>query len=214
MVANSRFSFWKKDIKSNMKGIIFSLVLLALSLGVFRVAGDFVSDHPWSDVPDMILNSFGPYDLTIIFIYLFVAVVGVYVFYPLIYHPKEMPYIFTVLSIFIFVRSLFILFTHIGLPSDAIIIDAHWPLSFLTFSNDLFFSGHAGLPFLGYLIFRKKHKGVAYFMMASSIILAITVLLMHVHYSIDVFAAYFITYGIYKIGNKCFKVEENLKEKI
>ena len=39
-------------------------------------------------------------------------------------------------------------------------------------------------------------------MLASSIILGITVLLMHVHYSIDVFSAYFIVYGIYVLGNK------------
>jgi hypothetical protein len=38
-----------------------------------------------------------------------------------------------------------------------------------------------------------------------SIILASTVLLMHVHYSIDVAAAYFITYGVYVLGNKMFK---------
>jgi hypothetical protein len=37
-------------------------------------------------------------------------------------------------------------------------------------------------------------------MLVSSIILAITVLLMHVHYSIDVLSAYFITYGVYKLS--------------
>jgi len=33
-------------------------------------------------------------------------------------------------------------------------------------------------------------------------VMAATVLLMHVHYSIDVFSAFFITYGIYKIGQR------------
>jgi len=73
---------------------------------------------------------------------------------------------------------------------------------FLTYANDLFFSGHVGLPFLGFLIF--KDKKIRYFMLSASIILAVTVLLMHVHYSIDVAAAYFITYSIYALGKRLF----------
>jgi len=30
------------------------------------------------------------------------------------------------------------------------------------------------------------------------------VLLMHQHYTIDVVSAFFITYGVYKIGNRLF----------
>jgi hypothetical protein len=41
-------------------------------------------------------------------------------------------------------------------------------------------------------------------MLGASIVLAITVLLMHVHYSIDVASAYFITYGVYKVGDQLF----------
>ena len=35
--------------------------------------------------------------------------------------------------------------------------------------------------------------------------MAITVLGMHQHYSIDVFAAFFITYGVYKMGGWVIK---------
>ncbi len=107
------------------------------------------------------------------------------------------------LSLFIFTRSIFIVLTHIKAPVGAILFSSENFIDFIVFSNDLFFSGHAGLPFLGYLIF--KNKKIKYIMLTLSIILAITVLFMHVHYSIDVLSAYFITYGIYKIGNYLFK---------
>jgi len=199
------FYEYQQIIKKNKYKILFSLLFLAAAVVIYGLCGDFVSDHTWSAVQDMILDHFGPYDLSFIFLYLFAIVVAVYILYPLIYHPDEFSYTLSILSIFIITRSLFMLFTHLGAPSDAIIVNASGPLSILTFSNDLFFSGHTGLPFLGYLIFRKKHKGIGYFMLASSIILGITVLLMHVHYSIDVFAAFFITYGIYRFGERFFK---------
>ena len=100
------------------------------------------------------------------------------------------------------------LVTHLGVPADAIKVSAPSFLGMFTFTNDLFFSGHTGLPFLGFLIFRKYSKSVGYFMLASSIILAATVLLMHIHYTIDVFAAFFITYGIYKIGERVFAIND------
>jgi hypothetical protein len=108
------------------------------------------------------------------------------------------------LSLFIIVRSGFMLFTHLGVPYDAVKFTSPGILQLFDFTNDLFFSGHTGLPFLGFLIF-KQHKRIRYFMLISSIILGITVLLMHIHYSIDVFSAFFITFGVYTIGNWFFK---------
>jgi len=113
-----------------------------------------------------------------------------------------LPYIFNMFSIYLFIRSFFVIFTHLAVPHDATLTYFPSFLQLINYSSDLFFSGHAGLPFLAFLVFREHHKGIAYFMFVSSIILGVTVLLMHVHYSIDVLSAYFIVYGIYKIGNK------------
>ncbi len=106
------------------------------------------------------------------------------------------------LSLFVLVRSAFIILTHLKAPADAITVVSPSFFQFLTYTNDLFFSGHAGLPFLGFLVY--KDSKIKCFMIFSSIILALTVLLMHVHYSIDVASAYFITYGIYVIGTPLF----------
>ena len=72
------------------------------------------------------------------------------------------------------------------------------------YKNDLFFSAHTGIPFLAFLLFNKDNKWISYFFLISSFIMALTVLFMHVHYSIDVFAAYFITYSIYKVTDSIF----------
>lgn len=88
-------------------------------------------------------------------------------------------------------------------------VTTHLPASSSTSSNDLFFSGHTGLPFLFALIFW-KYKIPRYVFTVSSGIAGVAVLLSHVHYTIDVLGAYFITYTIYVISKKIFKKEYNM----
>lgn len=204
---DSKFKIWFSEIKKHKKAIVLSLLFFLLAGIAYTAAGDYLLDHAKNTAvsPDAILDSIGPYNLSFIFIWLFLAVNLVYFAYPIIYRTKEIAYTINMFSLFVIVRSAFIMFTHLRPPADAIHAVYPWFLQFLNYSNDLFFSGHTGVPFLGFLIFSRYNKTIAYAMLASSIILGITVLLMHVHYSIDVFSAYFITYGIYVIGNKLFK---------
>ena len=205
MVLKNWFKGLKHSLSTHKYKLLMSLIFLSAAVAIYAISGDFVSDHNWSAVSDVILNNIGPYNLSFIFVWLLVLVVVVFIAYPLIYQTDKLPYAITILSFFLVIRSVFMLFTHLGAPIDAIKVNAPSLLQFLTFTNDLFFSGHTGLPFLGYLIFRKDNKWIKTFMFISSIIMAITVLLMHIHYSIDVLAAFFITYGIYKIGDSWIK---------
>ena len=75
--------------------------------------------------------------------------------------------------------------------------------------NDLFFSGHTGLPFLLALIFWENKK-LRFLFLGFSVLFAVVVLLGHLHYSIDVFAAYFITYTIFHICKFLFKKDWQL----
>ncbi|MBX4196661.1 hypothetical protein KW805_03670 [Candidatus Pacearchaeota archaeon] len=196
------FEEWYSVFKHHRKKIFVSVVFLIFSIVVFYFAGNYVTERQGSVVSqDLILDQIGPYDLSFIFVWLFLAVIVTGALYPLIFKPHELPYTLNMFSFFLVIRSAFISFTHLKVPYDAIPSAFPWYLQALNFTNDLFFSAHTGIPFLGFLIFSKHHKGLSYFMLASSILLGITVLLMHVHYSIDVFSAFFITYGIYKIGN-------------
>lgn len=199
----SKFYNWLDEIRKHKRRIVISLFFLAIALALYGLSGDYVTDHNGPVIsPDLILDHFGPYDLTIIYVWLFIVVMILFFLYPLIFKPNELSYVIAMFSLFVVVRSGFIIFTHLRVPNDAISVIFPGFLQLFNFSNDLFFSGHTGFPFLGFLIFKEHHKVLSYFMLMSSVILGITVLLMHVHYSIDVFSAFFITYGVYKIGNR------------
>ncbi len=201
----SSFDTWFSEIKKYKRKLLISLFFLVLAIIAYIVTGDYVSDRLGSVVsPDLILDFLGPYDLSFLFIWLFLAMIILFFGYPLLFKPRDLPYAISMFSFFVMIRSLFISFTHLRVPYDAIHVTFPGYFQLLNFSNTLFFSGHVGISFLGFLIF-EDIKWLRYFMLTTSIILGITVLLMHVHYSIDVFSAYFITYGIYHIGNRLFK---------
>ncbi|MES2003431.1 MAG: phosphatase PAP2-related protein [Bacteroidota bacterium] len=72
------------------------------------------------------------------------------------------------------------------------------PEVFIT--KDLFYSGHTATQFLIFLCLHKKtDKLIALF---STITVAALVLVQHVHYTIDVLAAFVITYFVYLLGKK------------
>jgi membrane-associated phospholipid phosphatase len=76
----------------------------------------------------------------------------------------------------------------------------------LSSGNDLFFSGHAGYPFLLALIFW-QYKRFRYLFLFCSIGGAVAVIFGHLHYSIDVFSAYFITFGVFEMAKRFFRKE-------
>ena len=197
-----KFNKWKQEFKKQRKKLLISLFFLIIALILYNLAGDYVTDHKGSVVvPDLILDHFGPYNLTIIYVWFFLIVCILFFYYPFFHKIHDLHYVIKMFSLFVVIRAGFILLTHLRVPYDA--IDVGFPSFFnvFNFSNDLFFSGHTGLPFLGFLLY-KNNKKLSYFMLISSLILGVTVLLMHVHYSIDVLSAYFITYSIYKLGDK------------
>jgi membrane-associated phospholipid phosphatase len=82
-------------------------------------------------------------------------------------------------------------------------IDGNELMSTFNVGSDFFFSGHTGLPFLIALIFW-DNRLIRYISLSASILFGVSVLLGHLHYSIDVFAAFFITYSIFAIARRFF----------
>ena len=160
----------------------------------------------YAPVGDLILNWLPTYDLEFIFTWGIWTLVALTILYPTIFKPELWPFVLKTFGILFLVRSCFITLTDIGPPEgffyeNGVTVGTN-PLRELIFRNDLFFSGHVAIPFLSFLLFKdSKFKWV---MLVGAILEAITVLVMHIHYSIDVFSAFFITHGVYAISNKVF----------
>jgi len=197
------FEDWRRELFEYKYLIMLSTVIVAIATFFDYFAGVYVSTANTMYVPDLILDHIGPYDLGFLFVYGYIALIGAIFLYPLFRHIRTLHVVVSQFSLLVMLRSLFIIFTHLQTPADAIRADFPWIFKGLNFENDMFFSGHTAIPYLGFLLFTDKR--VRYFFLAGSICMAISVLGMHLHYSIDVFSAYFITYCSHKIGQVLIK---------
>lgn len=183
--------------------VLIALVLLLASLVVNYYAGIYATEQASNSVTDLILDNIPVYDLDGIFVYgalVFWALVGLL----LIKRPYTLPFTFEAIALFTLIRSVFISLTHLGPAATQITVDAGVLMGKFAFGGDLFFSGHTGLPFLMALVFWKS-KALRYFFIFCSVGFGAVVLMAHLHYSIDVLAAFFITYSIFEIAKLFFR---------
>ena len=193
------FKSWKREFSENKYLILLSLIVIVIAGLVDYYSGLYVSSAKVTAVPDLILDHVRPVNLSFVFVYLYIFTILILFLYPLIFHIRKLNVVLNQFGLLVILRSVFIIFTHLKTPLDAVPISFPWIFKGLSFQNDLFFSGHTAVPFLGFLLFRESK--IRYMFLAISVILGISVLLMHRHYSIDVFSAFFITYCSYKIAN-------------
>ena len=181
-------------------------MLLILSLIINYIAGTYATERASLPVTDIILSNIRTFDVDGIFIY------GSFVFWffttlVLLYHPKKMIFTLKSIALFVIIRSVFVSLTHLGPFPTQVIVENIGFFNKFTFGGDLFFSGHTGLPFLLALIFWDE-KILRYVFITSSVVFGIVVLLGHLHYSIDVLGAFFITYTIFHIARTVFKKDD------
>ncbi len=193
---------WKKELIEHKYALLLSLLFLIIAIVLDYNAGNYVSNVGGAVVPDLLLDHLPVIDLDGIFVYGLIIIMAVLFFYPLFFKMNELHKVISQFSLLLMVRSLFICLTHLTPPGDALSFQFPQIFSWLQFKNDLFFSGHTAVPFLGFLLFKKEK--IRFFFLASAIIMALVVLFMHVHYTIDVLSAFFITYGTFKIGEWFF----------
>ena len=111
---------------------------------------------------------------------------------------RSLVFFLKTMAVLILVRDTFINMTNLGVPAGTIPTT-----SFFTQGGDLFFSGHTAFPLMAAIIF--WHIPAArYPLLGISLLLATEVLLGRQHYSIDVFAAPFIVYGVYSFCRYLF----------
>lgn len=199
--------YWKKwKIFKNpgfLASSLLSLGMLLASLIINFVAGTYATEKISNSVTDIILSNTRVYDVDGIFVYGSIVLL-VLIVLVIFYNPKTFPFTLKSIALFVIIRSIFISLTHLGPFPTTVALDAGNFLNKFTFGGDLFFSGHTGLPFLMSLIFW-DHKVFRYIFLAASLVFGGVVLLGHLHYSIDVLAAFFITYSIFHLAEYFFK---------
>jgi len=202
-----RGHYWSS--KKLLISILWGVGFFAASLVINYMAGTYASAHMSNPVNDIILDNIPTVDVDGIFVYgimaFFIFVIGL-----LSLRPRRTPFVLKSFSLFLIVRSFFIILTHMA-PSvhQAPLESTNFIFNAFSFAGDLFFSGHTGLPFLMALVFWDE-KILRWVFLTTAILFGIVVLLGHYHYSIDVFAAFFITFGVYKISERLFKKDFHL----
>ena len=196
---------WKKNLhdKSFLTATFFSLVLLIGSFIADSFANTYATLQAGLPVGDAILGHLHTMNVFIYYAYGPILMIVVF-FGALILWPQEIPFAFKSLGLFFLVRSMSVCLTHLGFP-PGIYIAQNAPQFFKHFylGGDLFFSGHAGIPLMAALIFW-NHRNLRIFFVLCSVFLGFVVLAGHYHYSIDVFAALFMTPTIFAMAREFF----------
>lgn len=197
--------------KKFLLNVLLSFCFIIVGLIVNFYSGLYATEKASNSVTDLILSNTRVRDVDSIFIYssfiLWIIVITI-----CLIDPKKIPFTAKSIALFILIRSVFISVTHIGPFPDQLIVNPLSLLNYFSFGGDLFFSGHTGLPFLLCLIYW-NNKILKIFFLLSSLFFGSIVLLAHLHYTIDVLAAFFITYTIFKISELLFKKDFTLLNK-
>lgn len=205
-IVQSHKKTWKD--REFILSVGLGMVLLAGSLALNYAAGKYATRQVSNAVSDLLLDHLPFWNIDFIFIQ-GALLLWFITFCILIARPKRIPFTIKSIALFVCIRSLFITLTHLGPYPHPVLPDARYLVEYFTFTGDLFFSGHTGLPFLLALTFW-QNKGMRMLFLATSVFFAAAVLLGHLHYSIDVFAAFFITYSIFHLAKKIFAPDYDL----
>ncbi|HVU75685.1 MAG TPA: phosphatase PAP2-related protein [Candidatus Paceibacterota bacterium] len=185
-----------------LSSVLVSLAAFALGWAANYYAIMFSTERASNAVTDILLSNIPVFEVDGFFVYGTVVFAGVALLVLLV-HPKRIPFGFKAIALFWIIRSGFTVLTHLAPFESHVMSDFSPRVNDLFFGADLFFSAHTGMPFLGALAFWNE-KELRYLFLLGSVYFAAVVLLGHLHYSIDVASAFFITYGIFHIAQYLF----------
>jgi hypothetical protein len=198
-------NFWTAERKRSFwLGLLFLILALLIQSGAGRYSARSALNASFAG--DLILDNLPTVNLD------FLIIQGAIILWAvssilLGLRPRYALFGMKAVALFIVVRSISINLTHIGIYPHQAVFDStaygYSLYSLFSFQGNFFFSGHTGLPYLMALVFWQNDFWRRFFITVS-VVFASSVLLAHSHYSIDVFAAPFITYGIYRIAQQIF----------
>jgi PAP2 superfamily C-terminal len=192
-------------------GILFLIISFIVGHYAFVYAHAYATRASSSYVGDIILDNIPVINLNFIIVEGMLLSIAAGILF-LIFNPRYIPFTLKTLALFIITRAIFMSLTHVGIYPDHIDPGLGYFDSiylYFNFQTGLFFSGHTCMPIIAALTLwnRPLWRNIA---LALAFIFGVSVLLAHVHYSIDVFAAPFMAYGIFSMGKYFFKREYEL----
>ena len=196
------FRPWKIFLirKHNKKELLFTLILLAALLLGFTRFLNFVELRAGFSFNDPLLNLFTPVDFTwVIFGLIYAGLIIAFFFFI-----KDPHLLLTALQsylVLVIFRSAAMYLLPLNPPTDMIPLNDPFVQIFGSgeiLTKDLFFSGHTATLFLLFMVANKRILKVIF--LSFAVIVGISVLLQHVHYSIDIFAAPFFSYTSVKFA--------------
>ena len=177
---------------------VITLILLITVLVLFTHFIKMIEARNGVQLFDPILSLFKPSNLSV-FIFFIIYLSIIIGLFNLLYDLPRLIFVLQVYTLLMMIRILTLYLIPLNPPSDMIplidpIVQNIGTGQLLT--KDLFFSGHTALMFLLFLSARNKKLKVSFFI--CFIIIAIALLIQHVHYTIDVVSAPFFTYTSYR----------------
>ncbi len=199
--------------KERTRSLLFALVLFSLAMVFQYYALEYSTRVSSNSVNDILLDNLPIIDLNAVIVEgALIALMGSIVL--LFWKSKYLIFTLKAVAIFIATRAVFVAATHLGIypgqinPSTGFFDRIYLGLGF---EAGFFFSGHTGLPFLMAMIIWKE-RFWRFLYLALSVVFGISVLFAHVHYTIDVLAAPYITYGIFKVSQYFFSEDYDLTQ--
>ncbi len=190
---------WNTFLTDRKIEIVITVFLLVTILIIFSNFLSIIEQRHGVVLPDPILKFYNPIDLTwlifgLIYISLGIAIISFATKPDLLFIAMQS---YSLLLIF---RMIVMYITPFEAPENMLSLSDPLVQFFGTgniLTKDLFFSGHTATLFLFFLIADKKYLKVVF--LVFTFIVALAVLLQHVHYTVDVVVAPVFAYASYRI---------------
>jgi membrane-associated phospholipid phosphatase len=198
---------WKEAFRSSKFKIEFTATIILLIFILTALANflNFVETRDGVVLKDPLLNLFEPVNLTwLTFGLIYISIITALIVF--LKNPESLITAFQSYIVMTLLRITAMYMLPLNPPQKMIPLGDPFVEYFGTgqlLTKDLFFSGHTATLFLLFLI--ADSKSIKIFFLISTIIVAVAVLLQHVHYSIDVLAAPFFAYCSFVLIKKLRK---------
>lgn len=197
---------WKYCIKEKrfLWEFAISLVVLIVAASVFAEFLAFAEGREGVFFADPILSLFDPVDFSLItFILTYGSIAAIVLLN--VMRPRTLVQMLQLYTLLLVARTITIYLWPLYAPEDIIILADPFLDTFIYQVHnirDLFFSGHTATVFIFALTLKRKALKAVF--IAISLVIGLLLILQHVHYSVDVFAAPLFAYLIF-VGHRRFR---------